>query len=183
MKQTKGKANPKLVNELLKKKLKVITPNRHCDRRSEAISRKRFMGQQYYVYILTNRNNRVSIVQRYKVDDLKTRAYEFQYLREVWSLTGFYEEAWQILFSTEAAFVKPKDLSCMKFKTIEWKGDRVRILDQRRLPQEVRYLDCRRCLFCGAGHSNHGDPRCASHRGRCGHGNCSCRKEDSVPST
>jgi methylthioribose-1-phosphate isomerase len=31
----------------------------------------------------------------------------------------------------------------MKFKTIEWKGDRVRILDQRRLPQEVRYLDCR----------------------------------------
>jgi methylthioribose-1-phosphate isomerase len=31
----------------------------------------------------------------------------------------------------------------MKFKTIEWRGDRVRILDQRRLPQEVRYLDCR----------------------------------------
>jgi methylthioribose-1-phosphate isomerase len=31
----------------------------------------------------------------------------------------------------------------MKFKTIEWKGDRVRILDQRRLPQEVRYVDCR----------------------------------------
>jgi methylthioribose-1-phosphate isomerase len=31
----------------------------------------------------------------------------------------------------------------MNFKTIEWKGDRVRILDQRRLPQEVRYLDCR----------------------------------------
>jgi methylthioribose-1-phosphate isomerase len=31
----------------------------------------------------------------------------------------------------------------MKFKTIEWKGDQVRILDQRRLPQEVRYLDCR----------------------------------------
>ena len=31
----------------------------------------------------------------------------------------------------------------MKFKTIEWKGDRVRILDQRRLPQEVKYLDCR----------------------------------------
>jgi len=30
----------------------------------------------------------------------------------------------------------------MKFKTIEWKGDRVRILDQRRLPQEIRYLDC-----------------------------------------
>jgi methylthioribose-1-phosphate isomerase len=31
----------------------------------------------------------------------------------------------------------------MKFKTIEWKGDRIRILDQRRLPQEVGYLDCR----------------------------------------
>ena len=31
----------------------------------------------------------------------------------------------------------------MKFKTIEWKGDWVRILDQRKLPQEVRYLDCR----------------------------------------
>jgi methylthioribose-1-phosphate isomerase len=31
----------------------------------------------------------------------------------------------------------------MKFKTIEWKGDRVRILDQRRLPQEIHYLDCR----------------------------------------
>ena len=31
----------------------------------------------------------------------------------------------------------------MKFKTIEWKGDRVRILDQRKLPQEIRYLDCR----------------------------------------
>jgi len=31
----------------------------------------------------------------------------------------------------------------MKFKTIEWKGDRVRILDQRRLPLEVRYLDYR----------------------------------------
>jgi len=31
----------------------------------------------------------------------------------------------------------------MKFKTIEWKGDRVRLLDQRRLPQEVQYLDCR----------------------------------------
>jgi methylthioribose-1-phosphate isomerase len=30
----------------------------------------------------------------------------------------------------------------MKFKTIEWKGDRVRLLDQRRLPKEVRYLDC-----------------------------------------
>ena len=31
----------------------------------------------------------------------------------------------------------------MKFKTIEWRGDRVRILDQRRLPHEVRYLECR----------------------------------------
>ena len=30
----------------------------------------------------------------------------------------------------------------MRFKTIEWKGDRVRLLDQRRLPQQVRYLDC-----------------------------------------
>ncbi|MEW6376995.1 MAG: S-methyl-5-thioribose-1-phosphate isomerase [Thermodesulfobacteriota bacterium] len=31
----------------------------------------------------------------------------------------------------------------MEFKTIEWKGDHIRILDQRRLPQEIRYLDCR----------------------------------------
>jgi methylthioribose-1-phosphate isomerase len=31
----------------------------------------------------------------------------------------------------------------VRFKTIEWKGDRVRLLDQRRLPQEVRYLDCK----------------------------------------
>jgi methylthioribose-1-phosphate isomerase len=31
----------------------------------------------------------------------------------------------------------------MKFKTIEWRGDRVRLLDQRRLPKEVRYLDCK----------------------------------------
>jgi methylthioribose-1-phosphate isomerase len=31
----------------------------------------------------------------------------------------------------------------MRFKTIEWKGDRVRLLDQRRLPQEICYLDCR----------------------------------------
>jgi len=31
----------------------------------------------------------------------------------------------------------------MKFKTIEWKGDWVKILDQRKLPQEVRYLGCR----------------------------------------
>lgn len=30
----------------------------------------------------------------------------------------------------------------MKFKTIEWKGDFVKILDQRRLPGDVRYLDC-----------------------------------------
>ena len=34
-------------------------------------------------------------------------------------------------------------LGAMKFKTIEWKGDRVRMLDQRKLPREVRYLDCR----------------------------------------
>jgi methylthioribose-1-phosphate isomerase len=31
----------------------------------------------------------------------------------------------------------------MKFKTIEWKGDRVRLLDQRRLPNEVRYINCK----------------------------------------
>ncbi|MBM4325253.1 MAG: S-methyl-5-thioribose-1-phosphate isomerase, partial [Deltaproteobacteria bacterium] len=31
----------------------------------------------------------------------------------------------------------------MKFKTIEWKGDCVRILDQRMLPDVVRYLDCK----------------------------------------
>jgi methylthioribose-1-phosphate isomerase len=31
----------------------------------------------------------------------------------------------------------------MKFKTIEWKGNWVKMLDQRRLPQGVRYLDCR----------------------------------------
>ncbi len=31
----------------------------------------------------------------------------------------------------------------MRFKTIEWKKDRVRILDQRRLPQEIRYIDCK----------------------------------------
>jgi methylthioribose-1-phosphate isomerase len=31
----------------------------------------------------------------------------------------------------------------MKFKTIEWKGDRVRLIDQRRLPNEVRYIDCK----------------------------------------
>jgi methylthioribose-1-phosphate isomerase len=30
----------------------------------------------------------------------------------------------------------------MKFKTIEWKGNRVRLLDQRRLPGEVHYLEC-----------------------------------------
>jgi len=31
----------------------------------------------------------------------------------------------------------------MKFKTIEWKGDRVRLIDQRKLPGEVCFLDCR----------------------------------------
>lgn len=31
----------------------------------------------------------------------------------------------------------------MKFKTIEWKGDSIRILDQRKLPGVVHYLDCR----------------------------------------
>jgi methylthioribose-1-phosphate isomerase len=31
----------------------------------------------------------------------------------------------------------------MKFKTIEWRGDRVRLLDQRRLPNAVRYIDCK----------------------------------------
>jgi methylthioribose-1-phosphate isomerase len=31
----------------------------------------------------------------------------------------------------------------MRFKTIEWKKDRVRILDQRRLPHEIRYVDCK----------------------------------------
>jgi len=31
----------------------------------------------------------------------------------------------------------------MKFKTIQWKRDRVRILDQRKLPLEVIYQDCR----------------------------------------
>ncbi len=30
----------------------------------------------------------------------------------------------------------------MKFKTIEWKKDRVRLLDQRKLPNKVCYLDC-----------------------------------------
>jgi methylthioribose-1-phosphate isomerase len=30
----------------------------------------------------------------------------------------------------------------MKFKTIEWKNDRVKILDQRELPQKICYLDC-----------------------------------------
>ena len=30
----------------------------------------------------------------------------------------------------------------MKFKTIEWKGDRVKLLDQRKLPQQVCYLNC-----------------------------------------
>ena len=31
----------------------------------------------------------------------------------------------------------------MKFKSIEWKRDRVRLLDQRKLPREVRYIECR----------------------------------------
>ncbi|MGQ9509173.1 MAG: S-methyl-5-thioribose-1-phosphate isomerase [Thermodesulfobacteriota bacterium] len=31
----------------------------------------------------------------------------------------------------------------MNFKTIEWKGDHIRILDQRMLPNEVRYLICK----------------------------------------
>ncbi len=31
----------------------------------------------------------------------------------------------------------------MRYRTIEWKKDRVRLLDQRRLPNEVRYIDCR----------------------------------------
>jgi methylthioribose-1-phosphate isomerase len=31
----------------------------------------------------------------------------------------------------------------MKFKTIEWKKNSVRILDQRKLPIEVRYLECK----------------------------------------
>jgi methylthioribose-1-phosphate isomerase len=31
----------------------------------------------------------------------------------------------------------------MKFKTIEWKKDCVRLLDQRKLPREVRYIECR----------------------------------------
>ena len=31
----------------------------------------------------------------------------------------------------------------MKFKTIEWKGDHVRLLDQRRLPHSLTYLECR----------------------------------------
>src|SRR4030043_1614180 len=31
----------------------------------------------------------------------------------------------------------------MTFKTIEWRGDRVRLLDQRRLPREGCYFDCR----------------------------------------
>lgn len=31
----------------------------------------------------------------------------------------------------------------MRFKTIEWKGDHIRLLDQRKLPLEVRYLNCK----------------------------------------
>jgi methylthioribose-1-phosphate isomerase len=34
----------------------------------------------------------------------------------------------------------------MNFKTIEWKGDYIRILDQRRLPHEVHYLVCKDAL-------------------------------------
>ena len=34
----------------------------------------------------------------------------------------------------------------MEFKTIEWKGDYIRILDQRRLPEEIRYLHCKTLL-------------------------------------
>jgi methylthioribose-1-phosphate isomerase len=30
----------------------------------------------------------------------------------------------------------------LKFKTLEWRGDHLRILDQTRLPEEVIYLDC-----------------------------------------
>lgn len=37
----------------------------------------------------------------------------------------------------------------MKFKTIEWKTDRVRIIDQRRLPQELHYLDCKDAASVG----------------------------------
>lgn len=32
----------------------------------------------------------------------------------------------------------------MKFKTIEWRGDHIQILDQRRLPEEVHYLRCQK---------------------------------------
>ncbi len=31
----------------------------------------------------------------------------------------------------------------MRFETIRWKGDYIRILDQRGLPEKVRYLECR----------------------------------------
>ncbi len=31
----------------------------------------------------------------------------------------------------------------MKFKTIEWKGDCVRLLDQRKLPESFSYMECR----------------------------------------
>jgi methylthioribose-1-phosphate isomerase len=34
----------------------------------------------------------------------------------------------------------------MKFKPIEWRGDHIRILDQRRLPLHVHYLNCRDAL-------------------------------------
>jgi len=39
--------------------------------------------------------------------------------------------------------MRSASVGAMRFKTIEWKGDRVKILDQRRLPQRVHYLDCR----------------------------------------
>jgi len=35
-----------------------------------------------------------------------------------------------------------EDDELMKFKTIEWKKDRVRLLDQRKLPGEVKYIEC-----------------------------------------
>jgi putative endonuclease len=45
----------------------------HCER-SEAISGKRFMSKQYYVYVLTNKNNRVLYTG--VTNDLKKRGYE-----------------------------------------------------------------------------------------------------------
>jgi len=50
----------------------------------------------------------------------------------------------QSKFKREIAWLRSQRQSDgMKFKTIEWREGRVRILDQRKLPQEVRYLDCR----------------------------------------